>query len=58
LAPDLTDSGLAAQLLAVLDAVRLDKDCLISQGYDGAVAMSGQQNGVQKTRSRSVSCGN
>jgi len=48
LAPDLTGSGLAAQLLGVLDAVGLDKDCLIGQGYDGAAAMSGQQNGVQK----------
>jgi len=48
LAPDLTGDGLAAQLLSVLDAVGLDKDCLIGQGCDGAAAMSGQQNGVQK----------
>ena len=47
-APDLTGKGLAAQLLSVLDAAGLDKNDLVGQGYDGAAAMSGQQNGVQK----------
>ena len=48
LAPDLTGKGLAAQLLSVLDAAGLDKNDLVGQGYDGAAAMSGQHNGVQK----------
>jgi len=49
LAPDLTGSGLAAQLqLRVSDVVGLDKNDLVGQAYDGAAAMSGQHNGVQK----------
>ena len=48
LAPDLTGRGLETQLLNILDAVGLDKANLVSQGYDGAAAMLGQQNGAQK----------
>ena len=32
----------------MLDAASLDKNDLVGQGYDGAAAMSGQHNGVQK----------
>ena len=48
LVPHLTGKGLAAQLLSILDAAGLDKNDLVGQGYDGAAAMSGQHNGVQK----------
>ena len=48
LAPDLTGNGLATQLLAILSSSGLDKDNMVGQGYDGAAAMSGDMNGVQR----------
>ena len=48
LAPDLTGNGLATQLLAILESSGLDKANMVGQGYDGAAAMSGERNGVQR----------
>lgn len=48
LAPDLTGKGLASQLLDIIDTAGLNKLNMIGQGFDGAAAMSGQHNGVQK----------
>ena len=48
LAPDLTGHGLASQLLAIMRDAGLDIHQLVGQGYDGASAMSGVKNGVQK----------
>ena len=47
-APDLTGSGLAKQLLQIIEGAGLDPKLLVGQGYDGASAMSGTVNGVQK----------
>jgi len=44
----LTGSGLAEQLLRIVDEVGLDMNNIVGQGYDGAAAMSGHKNGVQK----------
>ena len=48
MAPDLTGNGLATQLLAILESSGLDKANMVGQGYDGAAAMSGERNGVQR----------
>ena len=47
-APDLTGAGLAAQLLRILRDNEIDISRMVGQGYDGAAAMSGCDNGVQK----------
>ncbi len=47
-APDLTGDGLARQLLKILADAGIDKQFMVGQGYDGAGAMSGKDNGVQK----------
>ena len=47
-ADDLTGSGLAKQLLKTLQEFEIDKNNMVGQGYDGASAMSGIRNGVQK----------
>ena len=36
------------QLLAILESSGLDKANMVGQGYDGAAAMSGERNGVQR----------
>ena len=52
IAPDLTGKGLAKQLIRILVDAGTDKayikKYMVGQGYDGASAMSGQHNGVQK----------
>jgi hypothetical protein len=49
LAPDLTGSGLATQMLSILKQVGITNiKNMVGQGYDGAAAMSGEKNGVQK----------
>ena len=47
-ADDLTGFGLAKQLLKTLQEFGIDKNNMVGQGYDGASAMSGIRNGVQK----------
>ena len=47
-APDLSGSGIATQLLTVLQNVGIDSNFMLGQCYDGAASMSGQRNGVQK----------
>jgi hypothetical protein len=47
-APDLTGAGLSSQLLSILDNLGIDIAYMVGQGYDGAAAMSGAKNGVQK----------
>ena len=44
----LTVEGLALEIVNVLRRLGLDVSLLVGQGYDGASAMSGQFNGVQK----------
>jgi len=48
IAPNLTGAGLSAQLLGILAETGIDKTNMVGQGYDGAGAMSGIDNGVQK----------
>jgi hypothetical protein len=48
LAPDLTGQGLAAQLIQILTSAGIEVSNMVGQGYDGAAAMSGEKNGVQK----------
>lgn len=48
IATDLTGLGLATQLLSLLDRCGIDITRMVGQGYDGAAAMSGEKNGVQK----------
>ena len=45
---DLTGAGLAAQLLRILAETGVDSTNTVGQGYGGAAAMSGKDNGVQK----------
>ena len=47
-ATDLTGAGLAKQLLQILKDSGVDASFMVAQGYDGASAMSGTYNGVQK----------
>ena len=47
-APDLTGMGLSVQLLRILRECHIDTNNMVGQGYDGAAAMSGHMNGVQK----------
>ena len=47
-ATDLSDAGIASKLLNILQNVGIDPHFVIGQCYDGASAMSGQHNGVQK----------
>ena len=47
-ANDPTGAGLAAQLLATLTDAGIPVDSMVGQDFDGAAAMSGQKNGVQK----------
>jgi Domain of unknown function (DUF4371) len=47
-AHDLTGKGLSSQLLEIIHTAGLNKHDMVGQGYDGAAAMSGQHNGVQK----------
>ena len=47
-APDLSGSGIATQLLTILEKVGINPNYMIGQCYDGAAAMSGQHNKVQK----------
>ena len=47
-APDLTGKGLSDQLMGILTEMNVDTNYMIGQGYDGAAAMSGELNGVQK----------
>ena len=47
-APDLTGKGLSDQLMKILTDMDIDTTFMIGQGYDGAAAMSGEFNGVQK----------
>ena len=48
LAPDVTGLGLATQLLEILTKCGIDAGAMVGQGYDGAGAMRGEFNGVQK----------
>ena len=43
-----TGAGLASKLLATLTTAGIPVSYMVSQGYDGAAAMSGGKNGVQK----------
>ena len=45
---DFSGQGIAKQILSILAEIGLDIDCMVGQGYDGAAAMSGIKNGVQK----------
>ena len=45
---DITGAGLAKTLLRSLELVGLNAQYIVGQEYDGAGAMSGQYNGVQK----------
>jgi len=45
---DLTGSGLVTQLLDILQSLGIDASNMVGQGYDGAAAMSGDRNGVQR----------
>jgi len=47
-ASNLTGSGLANQLLATLTTAGIPVSYMVGQSYDGAAAMSGCKNGVQK----------
>ena len=47
-APDLTGKGLCDKLMGILAEMNVDTSYMIGQGYDGAAAMSGEWNGVQK----------
>ena len=47
-APDLTGKGLPDQLMSILSDMNVDTNYMIGQGYDGAAAMAGEWNGVQK----------
>ena len=40
--------GLSVQLLRILRECHIDTNNMVGQGYDGAAAMSGHMNGVQK----------
>ena len=45
---DLTGVGLANKLLATLTTAEIPMSYLVDQGYDGARAISGSKNRVQK----------
>ena len=45
---DLTGKGLATTLERILLSAGISMENIVGQGYDGAAAMSGQHNGVQK----------
>ena len=45
---DFSGQGIAKQILSILAEIGLDIDCMVGQGYDGAAAMSGIKNDVQK----------
>jgi hypothetical protein len=47
-AASLTADKLTEYITSVLEQFRLDPQCMVSQGYDGASVMSGQCSGVQK----------
>lgn len=47
-AAGLTADKLTEYITSVLGQFRLDPQCMVSQGYDGASVMSGQCSGVQK----------
>ena len=47
-AVSLTADKLTEYIVSVLKQFRLDPQCMVSQGYDGASVMSGQCSGVQK----------
>ena len=47
-AAGLTADKLTEYIVSVLEQFRLDPQCMISQGYDGASVMSGQCSGVQQ----------
>lgn len=47
-AAGLTADKLTEYIVSVLKQFRLDPQCMVSQGYDGASVMSGQCSGVQK----------
>lgn len=47
-AADLTGAGLSRQLLTTLRHLGIDTSFMVGQAYDGAPAMSGEKNGVQK----------
>lgn len=48
LAPDLRGKALAAQIISFIRGLGLQLQHLVGQGYDGASAMAGEFNGVQK----------
>ena len=45
---DLTGAGLANKLLATVTTAGILMSHMVGQGYDGAAALSGCENGVQK----------
>ena len=45
---DLTGAGLDVWLLRIVADAGVDSTNMVGQGYDGAAAMSGKKNGVQK----------
>ena len=47
-AASLTADKLTEYIVIILTNFRLDPQCMVSQGYDGASVMSGQCSGVQK----------
>ena len=47
-ATDLTGAGLSAQILKILRNNGINTDNMVGQGYDGASAMAGEKNGVQR----------
>ena len=47
-APHLTGMDLSVQMLSILRECHIDTNNMVGQGYDGAAAMSGHINGVQK----------
>ena len=45
---NLTGAGLDVWLLRIVADAGVDSTNMVGQGYDGAAAMSGKKNGVQK----------
>ena len=44
----MNEFGQAKQLLATLTTTGISVCCVLGRGYDGAAALSGRENGVQK----------